>query len=78
MGNEFLRKLVADTLQLPLDAVPGDASSETLDAWDSLRHLDIIMAVEAATNVTFQTTEIVELTSLDKLAAALVSHGWKP
>jgi acyl carrier protein len=78
MANEFLRKLVADALQLPVDAVPTDASSETLDGWDSLRHLDIIMAVEAATHITFPTPEIVELTSLDKLEAALKSHGWKP
>ncbi|HZZ26616.1 MAG TPA: acyl carrier protein [Pirellulales bacterium] len=78
MGTEFLRKLVAETLQLPLDAVPTDASSETLEAWDSLRHLEIIMAVEAATNIVFPTDEIVELTSLDQLHAALIRHGWKP
>jgi acyl carrier protein len=63
---------------MPLEAVPADASSETLEAWDSLRHLDIVMAVESATNIHFPTSEIVELTSLEKIEAALVRRGWRP
>jgi acyl carrier protein len=75
--REMLRKIVADALQMPLEAVPADASSETLEGWDSLRHLDIVMAVESATKITFPTAEIVNLTSLDQLETALKSHGWK-
>jgi acyl carrier protein len=77
-NRETLRTLVADALQLPLEAVPEDASSETLEAWDSLRHLDVIMAVESATHLSFPTAEIVEMTSLEKIEAALASRGWKP
>jgi acyl carrier protein len=75
--RESLRKLVADTLQLPLDQVPENASSENLEAWDSLRHLDIIMAVESATQISFPTAEIVQLTSLEKIEAALAARGRK-
>jgi acyl carrier protein len=77
LNREMLRKLVADALQLPLEQVPANASSETLEDWDSLRHLDIILAVESATNVKFPTAEIVELTSLEKLEAALANRGLK-
>src|SRR5262249_56275569 len=76
--RETLRKIVADVMQLPLAAVPADASSQTIEAWDSLRHLDIVMAIEAATGVNFSTAEIVELTSLERIEAALLRHGWKP
>jgi acyl carrier protein len=78
VSRDVLRKLVADALELPVDQVPDDASSETLEAWDSLKHLDIIMAVESATNISFPTSEIVGLTSLDQLEAALANRGWKP
>jgi acyl carrier protein len=76
--RDKLRKIVADALQLPLDAVPADAKSETIEAWDSLRHLDIVMAIEGATGVSFSTAEIVELTSLASIDAALARRGWKP
>jgi acyl carrier protein len=75
LNREALRKLVADALQLPLAEVPTTASSETLEAWDSLRHLDIILAVESAANIKFATAEIVELTSLEKMVAALAARG---
>jgi len=76
--RDVLRKIVAEVLQLPLAAVPANANSQTIEAWDSLRHLDIVMAIEAATGVSFSTAEIVELTSLEKIEAALARHGWKP
>jgi acyl carrier protein len=78
MSRETLRQIVAEALQLPLDQVPLSASSETLEAWDSLRHLDIILAVESATGIKFPTAEIVELSSIVKLEDALARHGWKP
>ena len=74
MQREALRKIVADTLQLPLEAVPPDANSQSLEAWDSLRHLDIMMAVESATGITFLTSEIAELTSLEGLETAIARH----
>jgi acyl carrier protein len=77
-SREKLRKIVAGALQLPPEGVPADAKSETIEAWDSLRHLDIVMAVESATGVSFSTAEIVELTSLEKMEASLVRHGWNP
>jgi acyl carrier protein len=76
--REMLRKLVADVLQVQLEAVPANATSDTLEGWDSLRHLDIIMAVEAATHITFSTADVVALTSLEKLERALDERGWKP
>ena len=78
MNREFLRKIVADALKVPLSEVPPNASSDTLESWDSLRHLEIIMAVESATRISFATSEIVSLTSLEKLEQALTARGWKP
>ncbi len=78
MSREMLRSIVADALQVPIDVVPPEASSDSLEAWDSLRHLDIILAVESKTGISFPTAEIVELTSIPKLDEALSRHGWKP
>jgi acyl carrier protein len=78
MSREFVRQIVAETLQLSLDQVPPNASSENLEAWDSLQHLDIILAVESAARIKFPTAEIIQLTSISKLEDALVQRGWKP
>jgi acyl carrier protein len=73
-----LRDLVADVLQMPVDELPEDANADDLEAWDSLKHLDIVLALEEKTGVKFQTDEIPQLTSLARLEAALTAHGWTP
>jgi len=72
----FVCQIVAETLKLPPDDVGDDASSDSLEAWDSLGHLDVIQAIEAATGVKFSMTEIPELTSVEKIDAALRDKGW--
>ncbi len=76
MNELYLRDLVAQALQVPLEEVTGDAGSDTLEAWDSLGHLEVVLAVEQATKVKFSTQEIPQLTSLAKLEEALDRHGW--
>lgn len=75
MDRERLRAIVAEVLRVKVDDIPEEASAETIEAWDSLMHLDIILAIEQKLNVKFKTEEIPQLTSLAKLEEALRQHG---
>jgi acyl carrier protein len=72
--RDRLRSIIASELDVPLDSVPLDASAETFQPWDSLGHMRIVVAVEEQLGVRFATAEIAELTSIDKLAAALTAR----
>jgi acyl carrier protein len=76
MSRDSLREIIAQAISVPTSRVTSNASSGTLEEWDSLGHLNIILAVEGATNVKFSTSEIPQLTSLVKLEDALRRHGW--
>ena len=65
------RQLVADSLGQPLEAVPEDAAIGTLAAWDSLGHVRILLALEAALGRRLTTTAIAELRALDDVARLL-------
>ena len=67
-NQQKVREIIARTLQLPNAEVPSDASMESLAAWDSLRHLDIVLSVEEATKQKFSVAEILELTSVERIA----------
>ena len=71
MGKDELKELIAQALNIPVTDIPDDASTESLPGWDSLGHLNIILTIESATGHRFLTSEIPELTSLDKLEQAL-------
>lgn len=47
-----------------LDEVPDSASPDTIDAWDSASHLNLVLALEAEFGVQFDADEISELTSV--------------
>lgn len=72
--RERLKALVAAELELPIDRITDAAGAETLEAWDSLGHLKVILAVEQAFDVRFSTAEIPEVASLELLLAALAGR----
>ncbi len=45
-------------------AADSDSSQETCESWDSLHHINIIVALEEAFDVEFEPEEIAEMTSV--------------
>lgn len=50
-------------------------SAETIPAWDSVRHLTLITAIEERFDVTFEAEQMMELTSVAAIIDALRLHG---
>lgn len=59
-----LREVLASVLELDVGDITADASPDTLPAWDSLAHLNLILALEEEFGVTIPDAEAAELTSL--------------
>ena len=70
MGNKLF-EVIADALQIPAKEVSMKLSFGDVEEWDSLGHLGLIIAVESAFGVKFKSTEIAELTSVEKIARKL-------
>lgn len=73
--RDRIRSIIAAELDVAEAEVPADASAETFAPWDSLGHLRIVTAIEEQLGVHFTTAQIPELTSIDKLIAALAALG---
>jgi acyl carrier protein len=56
---------------LELDSVREDDSMQTIKSWDSLRHLNLVMAIEEHFRITFDPEEIPELTSVRTISEAI-------
>ncbi len=75
MGNAVLEEVIARSLKVPADSVGDDASPETLRRWDSLRHLDLMTAIEDAFGVRFSTAEILRARSVGEIRRLLRDKG---
>jgi acyl carrier protein len=68
---ERLCGVVAGALRVPQEQVTPASSSENLEAWNSLGHLDVILHVERAFSARFKSAEMPTLNSIDALARRL-------
>ena len=66
-----VRTIFSDVFQVPLDQVRADSSPDTIPNWDSLQHLNLVLALEQEFSVQFTPEEIEQLLSVELIAALL-------
>ena len=68
------REVLARVLKVSPEAVADDASQVQLSEWDSVRHMNVVLALENDFGIEFDDAELPELTSLALLVAAVERH----
>ena len=58
-----LRRVMAQVLGIPPDAIDDEASTDTLAAWTSLRHMNLVLALEEAFDVQIPDEDAANITS---------------
>ena len=76
MSNEGRFKSILSTiLSVPESDITDSASSDSLDAWDSLNHINLLGALEQEFGVTINTDRIEDSRSVAALKTLLNEHG---
>jgi acyl carrier protein len=68
---ERTRAIVADIFEVPLEQVLPESSPDTIETWDSLRHLNLVLALEQEFGIQFSPEEIEQLLSVELIVALL-------
>jgi len=69
--RERVKAVLASVIGVKMSEIGDDASVSTLEAWDSIKQIKLIMALEDRFGLMFDDDEISELISLDCIAQAL-------
>jgi acyl carrier protein len=72
-----LRDIFADTLEIAPEEVTPELTNETVETWDSFRHLQLMLSIEGEYGVQFDPQQIPELTSLSQIQKLLEEKGAK-
>lgn len=64
-----VRQIAADIFNLPLDAITLQSSPQMIETWDSLQHVNLVLALEQTFAVQFLPEEIAEMQTIDRIAA---------
>lgn len=74
--QQRLKDVIAQMLSIPSDEVDLKKTRQDYPDWDSLKHLELMMAIEKAFGVRFtstQLTQVLEPTEIEELLADLLS-----
>jgi len=69
--EERVREVMAAILGLEEDEIEDDTSPNTVESWDSLKHMNLILALEEEFDVEFSDDQVVELTSYREIRETL-------
>ena len=67
--------VLADVLQMPAAGITDDLAMEDVDAWDSLKHMELIVALETAFDVQLTFDEIVAMQSVGEIKRVLAERS---
>jgi len=63
LNEEVLRQLMATVLDVPSESIDADSSMDTIPNWDSLRHMNLVLALEDEYEVSIPDEDAANITS---------------
>ena len=75
MDNNRLYKTIAEVLGVPSDSINDDSSPETIPTWDSLNHLNIVMALEFENGMSMEVEDVLEMHNVGLIRKTLRKYG---
>jgi acyl carrier protein len=63
LDEEKLKSVMATVLEIDPSQINGDSSMDTIEAWDSIKHMDLILSLEEEFGVSVPDEEAGDLTS---------------
>jgi acyl carrier protein len=70
-----LEDLVASVLEIPVSTLKDSSGPATLRAWSSLKHIQLVAALETVYRTTFTAFEVSRLTSVAAVRRILLQKG---
>jgi acyl carrier protein len=58
MDNNRIKQVMSVVFEVPLESISDDVSTDNMDNWDSLRHLNLILALEEEFGVSIPDEEV--------------------
>lgn len=73
--DEKLKGLLAEVLQISAATITDDLAMKDVDAWDSLKHMEVIVALEASFQLQLSFDDIVAMQSVREIKRVLRQRG---
>lgn len=66
---DSVRRIVSDVFEVPEEQIKAESSPDNVESWDSIHHLNLVLALEQEFGVQFTPEEIEQLLSVELIVA---------
>ena len=73
--NERVFKVLSQVMNIPASEVNENSSPENIEQWDSLQHMNLILALEEDLKIKFTDEELAEMVNVNLILKALRSKN---
>ncbi len=56
-----IKEVMSTMLEIPVEEINGETSQDTVDQWDSLKHMNLVVALEEEFDIEFEDEDIENL-----------------
>jgi acyl carrier protein len=70
--KERIREVIAEVIGASPEEIPIDAHQETVSGWNSIRHMNLVIALEKEFQVRFSDLHIAEMMSIALIEDTIV------
>ena len=74
--EETIKRIMAAVFNLPVDEIKDDSSVDSLESWDSIKHINLVCALEEEFPVEFTDEEILEIVDYASIKK-IIAHKLK-
>ena len=67
----YLKKVIGDVFGLSVDEIDDATSVDTVETWDSLKHMQLVLALEAEFDIALTEEQIVQMLSYPLIKVVL-------
>ena len=73
--EQELKQIMSNVFEIEEDEITDESSIESIENWDSLKHINLIVAIEERFGISISEDEMVEMTSFANIKHILGDKG---
>ena len=75
LNEDKLKNVLADVFKIEAKTIGEDTSVDSVEKWDSLNHLNLVLALEEAFDISFTEEQTIEILNYPLIKMVLQEHG---
>lgn len=69
--EDRIRSVMSAVLAVPAEEIDDDTSTESIESWDSMKHMNMVVGLEEEFDIEFSDDDIVDMNSFSLIVEAV-------